>query len=400
MKILKISNLNKLLQEMPNYSNFQYNGELIIKNTQGIEWTFYYRSGQIIWATGGIHPCRRFRRYVSQQFPHIDINKIHVPPQDVVIDYWDYIFLEYLSKRQPDRKQIEIIIENIISEIFFDLAQQIHIAPLSYELRPGVKLKAPITSINTDISLQKMQDSWNHWSKAGLTSISPHLTPVLSKPAQLQQEVSPAIYKNFVNIINGKYTLLDLAVKLKKNVLSLTQSLLPYIRKGITELIEVPDLPLSAPLLNSPSTHSPLNKLNTTLIACVDDSPQVCKVLERIITSHGLRFIGIQDPVQALPILIQNQPNFIFIDLLMPGINGYELCTNLRKISSFSKTPLVILTSSDGFFDSVRSNVYGATYFIHKPITTDKVMGIVDKYLLTKSIGHNLSNLELSPSII
>ncbi|WP_244329107.1 response regulator [Tolypothrix sp. PCC 7910] len=398
MEILKISSLINLLQEMPNYRNYPYNGELIIQNRQGIQWTFYYRFGQIIWATGGTHPGRRFYRYVSQHFPQIEVNKIQLQIPDLARDYWDYIFFGKLSQQQSKSKQIETIVENVVAEILFDLAQQIYIAPLTYELKPEVTPKIPIISTSTQISLQQMQDSWNNWTTAGLTSISPNLAPVLCKPAQLQQEVSPAIYKNFVSIINGKYTLLDLAVRLKQNVLPFTQSLLPYIRKGITELIEVPDLPLPAMLRNNNPTNIPVNQQRIPLIACVDDSPQICKALERIITSHGLRFIGIQDPIQALPLLIQSQPDFIFIDLLMPGINGYELCKKLRKISTFSKTPLVILTSSNGSFDKVRSTVYGATYFINKPITTDKVMGILDKYLLAKKIGENINNLQLCSS--
>ncbi|BAY28764.1 response regulator receiver protein [Nostoc carneum NIES-2107] len=400
MKILKISSLNNLLQEMPNYRNYQYNGELIIQNRQGIQWSFYYRFGQLIWATGGTHTCRRFYRHIASNFPQIDINKIQLQIPDIAKDYWDYIFLEYLYQQQKNQKLIDSIIENTLAEILFDLAQQIYIAPLSYELKPEVMPKIPVITTSNKTPLQQMQDSWNHWTTSGLTSISPHLAPVLCKPAQLQQEVSPAIYKNFVNIINGKYTLLDLAVRLKQNLLPFTQSLLPYIRKGITELVEVPDLPLPAILRTSNSPNTSLNKQKTPLIACVDDSPQVCKAIEKIITYHGLKFIGIQDPVQALPILIQNQPDFIFIDLLMPGINGYELCTKLRKISSFANTPLVILTSSNGSFDKVRSTVYGATYFINKPITTDKVMGIVDKYLLTKKIGDNINKVKLCSSNI
>ena len=116
-----------------------------------------------------------------------------------------------------------------------------------------------------------------NWSAAGLANFSPNLAPVLRRPEQLQQMVSLSVYKNFVNLINGKFTLLDLAVKMKQSVLPLTRSLLPYILKGIIELVEVPDMPLVvAEANNKPATAQP-KKPNAPLVACVDDSPQVVK---------------------------------------------------------------------------------------------------------------------------
>jgi chemotaxis family two-component system response regulator PixG len=167
---------------------------------------------------------------------------------------------------------------------------------------------------------------------------------------------------------------------------------LPYILKGIVELIEVADNPLVA------STNPPLSqaKANPPLIACVDDSPLVCQMLEEIITSYGLRFIKIQDAVQALPTLIQDKPDLIFLDLVMPIASGYEICTQLRRISTFANTPVIILTGSDGLLDRVRAKVVGSTDFISKPIAADRVMSIVRKYLnFPASTTKSQANLEI-----
>ena len=120
-------------------------------------------------------------------------------------------------------------------------------------------------------------------------------------------------------------------------------------------------------------------------------------MLEDIITSNGLRFVKIQDAVQALPILIQDKPDLIFLDLIMPVASGYEICTQLRRISTFANTPIIILTGSDGFLDRVRAKVVGSTDFLTKPVVADKVMAIVRKYLPTPSVSidKNKSNLEI-----
>ena len=121
----------------------------------------------------------------------------------------------------------------------------------------------------------------------------------------------------------------------------------------------------------------------------MDDSPQVCKMLEEIMTSYGLRFIKIQDAVQALPIIIQEKPDLIFLDLIMPIASGYEICTQLRRISAFAETPVIILTGNDGLVDRVRAKVVGSTDFISKPIVADRVMNVVRKYLRLPNSSNN-----------
>ncbi|MEH1872903.1 response regulator [Nostoc sp.] len=379
---------NNLVNEFKTCTQLQYNGKLNIKSSKGSQWTFYYRLGRIVWATGGTHPFRRWRRNMAQNCPQIDVEKLQLRLKDVSLDYWDYRILEIFHKKQKiQREQIQCIAENTIAELLFDLAMQGNFASISCNRNQEAILEAPISFTSAEMSVKHMQDSWKIWSEAGLANFSPDLAPVIRRPEQLQQMVSPSVYKNFVNLINGKLTLRDLAVKMKQSVLPLTRSLLPYILKGIIELVEIPDMPLVVSEGNNkPITPQPKKPI-APLVACVDDSPQVCKMLEDIITSNGLRFIKIQDAVQALPILIQDKPDLIFLDLIMPVASGYEICTQLRRISAFANTPVIILTGSDGLLDRVRAKVVGSTDFMTKPVVADKVMSIIRKYLPTPSVS-------------
>ncbi|MFN6481710.1 MULTISPECIES: response regulator [unclassified Nostoc] len=389
---------NNLVNEFKTCTQLQYNGKLNIKSSKGSQWTFYYRLGRIVWATGGTHPFRRWRRHIAQNCPQIDVNKLQLRVQDLSIDYWDYKLIEIFYKKQKiQREQIQSIAENTIAELLFDLALQGNFASISCNRSQEVILETPMSFTSAEMSVKHMQDSWKIWSEAGLANFSPDLAPVLRRPEQLEQMVSPSVYKNFVNLINGKFTLRDLAMKMKQSVLPLTRSLLPYILKGIIELVEVPDLPLGVTEVNNSSTTIQAKKRIAPLVACVDDSPQVCKMLEDIITTNGLRFVKIQDAVQALPTLIQDKPDLIFLDLIMPVASGYEICTQLRRISTFSNTPIIILTGSDGLLDRVRAKVVGSTDFLTKPVMADKVMGIIRKYLPTPSVSPDKikSNLEV-----
>ncbi|MDF5737036.1 MULTISPECIES: response regulator [unclassified Nostoc] len=389
---------NNLVNEFQTCTQLQYNGKLNIKSSKGSQWTFYYRLGRIVWATGGTHPFRRWRRHMAQNCPQIDVDKLQVRLQYLSIDYWDYHLLEILYKRQKiQREQINSIVESTIAEILFDVAMQGNFASISCNRSQEVILETPMSFTNAEMSVKHMQDSWKIWSEAGLANFSPDLAPFLRRPEKLQEMVSPSVYKNFVNFINGKFTLRDLAVKMKQSVLPLTRSLVPYILKGIIELVEVNDSPLEITEVNNNSTTTQLKKRTAPLIACVDDSPQVCKMLEDIITSNGLRFVKIQDAVQALPTLIQDKPDLIFLDLIMPVASGYEICTQLRRISAFANIPIIILTGNDGFLDRVRAKVVGSTDFLTKPVVADKVMAIIRKYLPASSVSidKNKSNLEV-----
>lgn len=389
---------NNLVNEFKTCTQLQYNGKLNIKSSKGSQWTFYYRLGRIVWATGGTHPFRRWRRHIAQNCPQIDVDKLQLRGQDLSIDYWDYKLIEVFYKKQKiQREQIQSIAENTIAELLFDLALQGNFASLSCNRNQEVILETPMSFTSAEMSVKHMQDSWKIWSEAGLANFSPDLAPILRRPEQLEQMVSPSVYKNFVNLINGKFTLRDLAMKMKQSVLPLTRSLLPYILKGIIELVEVPDLPLGITEVNNNSTTTQAKKRIAPLVACVDDSPQVCKMVEDIVTSNGFRFVKIQDAVQALPTLIQDKPDLIFLDLIMPVASGYEICTQLRRISTFSNTPIIILTGNDGLLDRVRAKVVGSTDFLTKPVMTDKVMSIIRKYLPTQSVSNekSKSNLEV-----
>jgi chemotaxis family two-component system response regulator PixG len=376
---------NNVLHEFQNILQLQYNGKLVVQSSGGKIWNFYYRMGQLIWATGGSHPYRRLRRNLMQNAPHI--NHLPLNFQDTSIDYWDYLLVQDLyEKRKLSQTQVNDIIIDTISELLFDLALELNISNFfNFERKQsGAILDGIMISTSANLFIEQMQNSWNNWVNAGLENISPHLAPVIVQPQELCQIVSPSVYKKFEQLINGKHTLLDLAVKMKQSVLQITRSLLPFICQGIAELIEVYDLPL----ISSKDAQMTINKTmkasNTPLIACVDDSQQICLIMEKIVSAAGMKFVSSQDCMEALPILIQSKPDLIFLDLIMPSINGFELCVQLRRISSFRDIPVIILTGSDGVFDKVKSKVFGATDFINKPIIKEKVIALIDKYIRCK----------------
>jgi chemotaxis family two-component system response regulator PixG len=166
---------------------------------------------------------------------------------------------------------------------------------------------------------------------------------------------------------------------MKRDIVQVTRALLPYIESGWVALINIPDLP--TPIKESVPKIPSARTVQEPLIACVDDSPLVCQTMEKLLTSAGYQFFSVMDDMRAIATLLTRKPELIFLDLVMPNTNGYEICTQLRKLSVFRNTPIVILTGNDGIVDQVRARLVGASDFLSKPIDAETVLNTVNKYL-------------------
>ena len=88
----------------------------------------------------------------------------------------------------------------------------------------------------------------------------------------------------------------------------------------------------------------------------------------------GYKVLGILDPTTALKMLSQQQPAVIFMDINMPNLNGYDLCSLLRKSQKFNEVPIVMLTARDRTIDRVRAKIVGATDYLTKPCNPNKLI--------------------------
>lgn len=129
------------------------------------------------------------------------------------------------------------------------------------------------------------------------------------------------------------------------------------------------------------------------LIACIDDSLQNCELLERVLQDGGYSSFFILDPLQAIPELIARKPALIFLDLIMPVVNGYEVCAQIHRVEQLKDTPVVFLTSQDGLIDRVRAKLVKASGFLSKPVDPDTVLETVERLVTTaKSSGDTSSS--------
>ena len=387
----------------------QFTGQLDIQAAANQGWRLYFFMGRIVRDEGGEHPVRRWRRQLSQHCPQLELGDIHTADNSDSLDY--HALADLVKQRRIPREQALKVIEGSIVEALFDIIQQEEIARIS----AAKELDYTVTSANNQDFLhsqllptnikylwQPTLQNWRSWQAAGLASRSPNLAPVVKHPAQLEKQVPEQISRGFQRLMramNGDRTLRDLAVKFGQSPLLLLQYLMPFIVRGLIDLVELPDLDFEldeddgpvtvifpTPLPQSATPNAAASKASEVdpsgpLIAYIDDSPLYNQVMGQILTQAGYQFISILDPLQALPTLLEHKPELIFLDLVMPIINGYEICAQIRRISIFETTPIVIVTSSDGFVDRIRAKLVGSSDFLPKPIKSEKVLDMLQKHL-------------------
>ncbi len=388
-------------------SRFQYlswgefTGSLVITVASGQSWEMLFYQGQIVWSLDRQRPNRQWQRllraHVGYDFLGLELLSQaaeHVRDKDSEVsrqNCWQYqgaMALMMLSEIK--RAELTNILTGLAEETIFDLLQYSQGQLLTFRSQPEVFAASPPILVSTEATLARAESMWQEWDKQKLGNISPNKTPAIRHPVQLYRQTTPIIYQNLVQTITGKQTLREIAVEIDEDLLLLTRSLTRYIQTGIIESIDLPDLPLPQasakflPISRSSRPKSTRPKSQPSKLAiCIDDNPQVCEIMRAIVTEAGYRFISIQDATHALPRLLETKPDLIFLDLIMPKINGYEICGQIRRISSFVNVPIVILTDRDGLLDRVRSKVVGASEFISKPISRKAIEIAIDKYLGT-----------------
>ncbi len=119
-------------------------------------------------------------------------------------------------------------------------------------------------------------------------------------------------------------------------------------------------------------------------IACIDDSPTVLQAIKNFLEDSGVSVVMINDPVKALMQIIRCKPDLILLDVGMPNLDGYELCSLLRKNSNFKQIPIVMVTGNTGFIDRAKAKLVGATGYLTKPFTRSELNKMVFKHLPVK----------------
>jgi two-component system, chemotaxis family, response regulator PixG len=389
-----------LITEFNQIRTDAFSGNLIVRVEHVPSWMLCFTAGRLASVSGGIDAIERWQRNLA-------LAAIESP-----------ISRSITADNRPEIRSNtnKLAQECAVKEVLFDIIQfsQNRDDQLFYQLIPvnnnNNQLRSVLPLLELQSILMETIQAWQEWQKCGLASYAPSLVPVIDKAAQISVVDDRPDLQSLISDIDGRKTLRSLAIYQHKQLIDVGASLLPLLTSGSIALSQIEPVTtegdVSTPDLNATTQLSrpaimPLPSANpdlasttaitdraptqvSSLIACIDDSLSVYKNLEKIITAHGHRSIGIQDPLKIIPSLIRNKPDLIFLDLVMPVTNGYEVCEQIRKTPSLVNVPIIILTGSDGLIDRVRTKFVGANGFLGKPIQAEAIVKTIDKYLKQK----------------
>mgnify|MGYP003573966767 FL=1 len=117
------------------------------------------------------------------------------------------------------------------------------------------------------------------------------------------------------------------------------------------------------------------------IIAVVDDSTTSISLYQFGVEPLVVDFVGFKSSAEALPYLEENQPDLLFLDIIMPGMDGLSLLKHLRTLSLHQDTPVIMVTSKDYAQDRQVAKQLGALDFMIKPLRFKEIRNIVCKYV-------------------
>lgn len=121
--------------------------------------------------------------------------------------------------------------------------------------------------------------------------------------------------------------------------------------------------------------------LNGLKILVVDDSKTIRRTAETLLTKEGCQVFTAIDGFDALSKIADHQPDLIFVDIMMPRLDGYETCSLIKHNKMFRQTPVIMLSSKDGLFDRARGRIVGSEQYLTKPFTKDELLGAISNQI-------------------
>ncbi len=122
------------------------------------------------------------------------------------------------------------------------------------------------------------------------------------------------------------------------------------------------------------------NNLAGAKVMVIDDSNTIRRSAEIFLLQTGCEVILAEDGFDALAKIADHLPEVIFVDIMMPRLDGYQTCALIKKNARFRDTPVIMLSSKDGLFDRARGRMVGSDEYLTKPFTKDTLLDAVRRH--------------------
>ena len=115
-------------------------------------------------------------------------------------------------------------------------------------------------------------------------------------------------------------------------------------------------------------------------VMIIDDSKTILRTAETLLTKAGCEVITAVDGFDALAKIADSNPDVIFVDIMMPRLDGYQTCSLIKNNAEFSVKPVIMLSSKDGLFDKARGRIVGSDEYLTKPFSKEELFDAIERY--------------------
>jgi two-component system, chemotaxis family, response regulator PixG len=355
-----------------------------------VSWFIYLEQGELVYASNTNAPFERLDRHLRQVSRHaptivsavrVQVRLLFESAQASQFNFTsDYQAISWLVEQQYLTLDLATtLIEGLAKEV---LEPFLLVREGSYELIEKDKFTNWQMFCQLDLrSLVEycQQQLQQNQAKRGL--------PPLYKPSS-----EPATPK--VTEVINKTELLNQAIEASQEVVKpVAQPTQPAQPAQPTQSAAKPDAKVTPQKPATPANSSPLGanakaksaaetlSKTTYTVVCIDDSPTVLQAIHSFLDDVSFSVVMINDPVKALMQVVRSKPDLILLDVGMPNLDGYELCSLLRRHPSFKATPIIMVTGNTGFIDRAKAKLVGASGYLTKPFTQSELLKIVFKHL-------------------
>ena len=391
-----------------------------------VRWAFYVERGKLVYASHSLESFERLERHLrglSRELPALNVQlrsqlrlmfddpspenaKYKVTSEILCVEYIAILWLvneNYLPKPMAGKLVARIIQE--VVEAFLCLPNG-EFAKIYYKH----SLQESYCSLSINRILEVVEQRLQAWYKLGPTISSPYQCPYLVSQTTAEKRMSAETVQRLGRILRG-FNFCQLGALLGKDPLAIAKQLNPLVVDGSILLRD----PL-APFNMLPRTYylapeeerENIEKLAETLgeeveggddissiskgfvyeatkiwkVVCIDDSESMLSIINSYLGSEDFQVTLIQDSMRALMKITSIRPDLILLDIGMPNVDGYQLCSLIRKSSSLKDIPIVMVTGNKGLIDRARARLVGATDYLTKPFVQADLLKMIMRHLM------------------
>ena len=126
-------------------------------------------------------------------------------------------------------------------------------------------------------------------------------------------------------------------------------------------------------------------KFQNLKVMVIDDSKTIRRTAETLLQREGCDVVTAVDGFEALSKIAEANPDIVFVDIMMPRLDGYQTCALIKNSNKYQNIPVIMLSSKDGLFDQAKGRVVGSDQYLTKPFSKDELLGAIRTHVKAKA---------------